>query len=263
MKNLQQMNRPGKKGSLVGCGRGAPFHCQSYRTYEPQALTPLDYLAWSRVTLSRLRDWLPQDRRTPILDLGCGAGLFLYLMNSRGYTEISGVDITPARVEQARTVVPTARVIQGDMREVLRANPARFGLITGFDVIEHFPKEEVLPILVLVAQALRPGGRVIVQTLNGASPWVGTVAFGDFTHEWIPTPESLGELMGRVGLVDFVARECGPEVHGFKSAIRFLLWQVMRSLTICANLVEMGHRGSGIYSRVFLATARCGPFESQ
>jgi SAM-dependent methyltransferase len=184
-------------------------------------------------------------------------------MNSRGYTEISGVDISPARVEQAHVAVPQARVIKGDLREVLAANPARFGLITGFDVIEHFPKEEVLPLLIQVARALRPGGRVIVQTPNGDSPWVGAVAFGDLTHEWIPTPKSLADLLGQAGLMSFAARECGPTVHGLKSTIRFLLWQMVRGLLIFSNLVEMGHRGSGIYSRVFLATARCGPFESQ
>jgi SAM-dependent methyltransferase len=234
-----------------------------YQAYESDFLTIGDYQAWARSMHLRLRDWLPEDRRIPILDMGCGAGQFLYLMNSRGYTEITGVDLSPVRVEQAQGAVPQARVIQGDLRKVLSANPARFGLITGFDVIEHFPKKEVLPLLILVAEALRPGGRVIVQTPNGDSPWVGAVAFGDFTHEWIPTPKSLGDLMGQVGLVDFVARESGPAVYGFKSAIRFLLWQGIRALLIFSNLVEMGHRGSGIFSRVFLATARCGRFESQ
>jgi 2-polyprenyl-3-methyl-5-hydroxy-6-metoxy-1,4-benzoquinol methylase len=234
---------------------------QIYQTYGSDFLTISDYQAWARNMHLRLRDWLPQERHIPILDMGCGAGQFLYLMNSRGYTEITGVDLSPARVDQAQAAVPQARVIQGDLREILSANPGRFGLITGFDVIEHFPKEEVLPLLILVAQALRRGGRVIVQTPNGDSPWLGAIAFGDFTHEWIPTPKSLAGLMGQAGLVDFVARECGPAVHGFKSAVRFLLWQVMRSLLIFFNLVEMGHRGSGIYSRVFVATACREPFD--
>jgi 2-polyprenyl-3-methyl-5-hydroxy-6-metoxy-1,4-benzoquinol methylase len=235
----------------IGISSRGPF----YQAFESRAFTPRDYHAWSRDTLSRVSDWLPQDRQTPILDLGCGSGPFLHLLDSLGYTQINGVDIKPAQVQQARHEVPRAQIILGDLREVLAASPARFGLITGFDVIEHFPKEVVLPLLTQVAQALRPGGRVILQTPNGDSPWVGMVAYGDFTHEWIPTPKSLASLLGQVGLVGIAARECQPKVHGIKSAIRFLLWQMLRSFIMFSNLVEMGHRGSGIYSRVFLSTA--------
>jgi 2-polyprenyl-3-methyl-5-hydroxy-6-metoxy-1,4-benzoquinol methylase len=234
---------------------------RTYLAYGPQSLTLRDYRTWSRSTLSRVRDWLPSDRHTPILDVGCGAGQFLYLMDSLGYTTITGVDQSHARVEQARRLVPRARVILGDLREVTASSPAHFGLITGFDVLEHFPKEEVFPLLTEMARALSPGGRVLIQTPNGESPWVGSVFFGDFTHEWIPTPKSLADLMTQAGLVNFDARECGPTVHGLKSVVRFLLWHLLKGLLLIFNLVETGQRGSGIYSRVFIATACRSPLD--
>jgi len=257
------MNRERRKNNF-GKNYREPEESQ-YRlssSCDSPAVTPADYRAWSRATFRRVRDWLPPDRRTPIVDLGCGAGQFLYLLNSLGYTDITGVDLSPARVEEARAAIPQARVMERDLREALATHPGRFGLITAFDVLEHISKNEVLAVLIQAAHALRPGGRLIVQAPNGESPWVGPVAYGDFTHEWIPTPKSLAELFSQAGLVSFGVRECGPVVHGFKSDLRFLLWQLMRSLFVFQNLVETGHQWSGIYSRVFLATACRSPLSN-
>jgi SAM-dependent methyltransferase len=138
---------------------------------------------------------------------------------------------------------------------MLADNPGHFGLITAFDFLEHFPKAEILPLLTLIAEALRGGARVIFQTPNGESPWVGTVGYGDFTHEWFFTPGSLAQLLKKAGLTAFIARECGPQVHGVKSFARLLFWQILKTVMLFWNLVETGMAGSGIFTRVFLATA--------
>ncbi len=226
-----------------------------YQTYEPEPLTRKDYQRWAQSTYARIKDWLPRDRSTPILDLGCGMGYFLFLLEDLGYTNITGTDLSQARVQAARQMAPRSRVCAGDAREILADNPGRFGLIAAFDFLEHFPKEDILPLLDIIAKALRRGGRVIFQTPNGESPWVGTVGYGDFTHEWFFTPGSLAQVLETAGLTGVAARECGPRAHGVKSLVRLLLWQILKASMLSWNLVETGMAGSGILTRVFLATA--------
>jgi SAM-dependent methyltransferase len=228
---------------------------QSPQTCEPKPPAGDDCQRWARSTHARIKDWLPRDRSTPILDLGCGEGYFLHLMDELGYTDVSGVDLNPARVRLAQRLAPRARVCAGDARGVLADNPGRFGLITAFDVLEHVPKQEILPLLDLAAKALSRGGRVIIQTPNGESPWMGTVGYGDFTHECFFTPASLAQLLNGAGLTGFAVRECGPLGLGVKSFVRLLLWQFLRAAMLSWNLVETGMAGSGICTRVFLATA--------
>jgi 2-polyprenyl-3-methyl-5-hydroxy-6-metoxy-1,4-benzoquinol methylase len=215
----------------------------------------MHFRTWARATSSRVKGWLPADRALPVLDMGCGAGSLLCLLSELGYTDLTGVDLGVAQLDLARQRCPHATLLQGDLREVLVSNPERFGLIVAFDVIEHFRKDELLPLFTLAAKALRPGGRIIVQTPNADSPWMGPVAYGDLTHEWFFSPASLSDLWRLVGLVGFEARSSTPHPHGVASLGRAVLWGVINGSLSIWSLAETGSRGSGIYSRVFVATA--------
>jgi len=214
------------------------------------------YKQWAAAAQWYVRGWLPEDKNIPILDLGCGAGYFLWLAQYLGYTNIVGVDLSPGQVSLAQQACPTARITLGDAQEALAQFPSHYGLITGFDLIEHLSKNELLALLEQVYQALCPGGRVIFQTPNPESPWGMNVRYGDLTHELAVSPRGLHSLLFLNGMVDYVARECGPYPHGFVSATRYMLWQVFNAGLSFWNLVETGSKGSGIYTRVFIATAR-------
>ena len=232
-----------------------------YDTYVSQKIRPdginlseKDYRRWARAAKVRLRGWLPSDRNSPVLDMGCGPGYFLYTLEQLGYTDLTGVDLSPEQVALARRWCPRGTIICGDVRKVLAQNPDRFGLIAGFDLIEHFKKDELVPFLRLVAEALQSGGRVIFQTPNAESPWMGTVAYGDFTHEWFFTPGSLIDALRQVDLTGFEARSCGPYVHGIRSLARVLIWRGLSFFLLLWNLAETGSRSHGIYTRVFVVT---------
>jgi SAM-dependent methyltransferase len=251
---------------MVGGSQNRDYRKSIYESYAANkklqnsiAHSEKDFQDWAAVCTARVLDWLPADRQTPVLDMGCGPGYFLYLLDRLGYTDLTGVDLSLSQIAIARRWCPRAKIVQGDAREVLARNSGRFGLIAGFDFIEHFSKDEVLPLLNLVVQALRTGGCLILQTPNAESRWVGGTAYGDFTHEWFFTPSSLGAILSEAGLVGFAARPCRPYVHGLKSFARAFLWNFLDLSMTLVNLIEIGRRGSGINTRVFLATAMKPP----
>jgi 2-polyprenyl-3-methyl-5-hydroxy-6-metoxy-1,4-benzoquinol methylase len=221
--------------------------------------TIYSYSKWSKTYTWYLKKWLPEDKNTPILDIGCGSGYFLWMVNKLGYINTTGIDLSESQLQHARQACPEAKIICDDVIKVLENSDSKFGLIVGFDVIEHLNKEELLRLFDQIEKQLLPGGRVIFQVPNLDSPWGTSIQYGDFTHETAFTPLVLNSIMNITGLEDYQARECGPYPHGFVSSVRFLLWKCLRAFIIAWNLVELGNMGSKVFTRVFLGTARKTP----
>ncbi|MEM7583036.1 MAG: class I SAM-dependent methyltransferase [Acidobacteriota bacterium] len=200
-----------------------------------------------------LAGWLPEDREATIADLGCGAGDVLAAFDAFGYTRLAGVDRSSEQVQLAQKIAP--RVVEGDLFEYLADQAATLDLATGFDIIEHLGKDEALAFLDVCHRALKPGGRLVLQTPNAESPWGPAIRYGDFTHEVCFTPASLSWLLRLCGFERVEAREAGPRALGVASWGRVMLWRAIRSVLALWNIAETGSKGSGIYTRVFLISA--------
>jgi 2-polyprenyl-3-methyl-5-hydroxy-6-metoxy-1,4-benzoquinol methylase len=102
--------------------------------------------------------------RGPLLDVGCGGGLFLGMMRQRG-TQVVGLDFSreAAGIAWHRQQVPA---LAGDLeRAPLRAGS--FAGLTMFHVMEHL--YDPLAYLGAARQLLAPDGRLVVQVPNAAS----------------------------------------------------------------------------------------------
>lgn len=209
---------------------------------------------WGRAYNYYLRNWLPMDRNAAIVDVACGSGKLLYFFKNMQYQNISGVDISSQQVELARQVIPT--IDEANVLEWLESHPSSFDLVTGLDIIEHLDKPEVLRFLDACYNALKPGGRLILQTPNAESPWGSMSRYGDFTHEVGLTPALLTRLLKLSGFQIVAAREAGPVPWGYSlvSSLRYLIWQSIRVGLKIGNLAETGSAGSGVLTRVFLIT---------
>lgn len=209
---------------------------------------------WGRLYDTYLRGWLPEKKDAAILDVACGGGKLLYFFKSRGYTNLSGVDISFEQVALSRQVIE--HVIEADAIEFLESHENTYDLVVGLDIVEHFKKDEVLHFLDACHNALRPGGRLILQTPNADSPWGMKIRYGDFTHEVAFDTNSLEWLLTLSGFCENESREAGPVIHGVVSLGRYLIWRAIRIGLIVWNLAEEGSKGSGIYTRVFLITGK-------
>jgi len=214
-----------------------------------------DSRQWGKAYAHYFRHWLPTASDAQIVDLGCGRGKLLHFFLERGYTNLKGVDISPEQVLVAKEV--TTDVVQGDVLDFLEGARGQFDLITALDLVEHFSKSEVLRFLDGCLGALKPGGRLILQTPNAESPWGTAYRYGDFTHEVGFTPDSLRRLLALAGFSAIAPREAGPIPCGYSvsSNVRYLLWQVIRMSLLAWNIVETGNKGSGVVTRVFLCAA--------
>ncbi len=211
-------------------------------------------MRWGQGYSFYLRDWLPIDKNADIVDVACGGGKLLLFFINRKYQNIVGVDISPEQVNLAKQITPN--VEEGNILDWLEEHPNKFDLITGLDIVEHFEKPEVLRFLDACFYALKPYGRLILQTPNAESPWGSMHRYSDFTHEVGFNYNVLSRLFNLAGFKDIEARETGPVPWGYSaiSSLRYLIWQSIRMGLKIWNLAETGSSGSGVFTRVFLIT---------
>ena len=146
-----------------------------------------------------IRTLIPADRTCTLLDLGCGYGALIHALREAGYRNIRGVDGSPEQVAAAKQL-GIAGVEAGDIFDTLAQTGEEWmDVIVTFDVIEHFTKSELIPLVDHVfpgAQTWRPVDHPFTQ--RRGSIW-RRVFFGDFTHELALTRTSLNQLLRASG----------------------------------------------------------------
>jgi len=111
----------------------------------------------------------------PVVDLGFGGGDFMELLTELG-VKVRGVEPDPQLVTSA--LGRGLDVEQGLAVEYLRTvEPGSLGGIVMIQVIEHLSPQQVLDFVALAAEKVRPGGKVVLETVNPASLYTYARAF--------------------------------------------------------------------------------------
>jgi SAM-dependent methyltransferase len=150
---------------------------EDLRTYYPQAY----WFAPDPSLVGRLEEWYRRavlhghvrfveralrscSARGPLLDVGCGGGLFLGMMRQRGF-RVVGLDFSSeaAAIAWRHQKVPV--VAAGLEHAPFR--PASFAGITMSHVLEHLPDPCVY--LAAARRLLEPDGRLVIHVPNAAS----------------------------------------------------------------------------------------------
>lgn len=183
--------------------RQAEWH--GYRDAEHVRDTHEERLAYYRWYT---QGWLPEAKDTPVLDIGCGSGQFLYFLRQQGYTDAVGIDVDDAQVEIGLTLGLDCR--QTSVFDHLAEDGPRYGLIAMLDILEHFTREELFPLLNAVSARLVPGGKLIASVPNAEIPDGLRAVYADITHEIAFSPTSLAEMLFCHGLKVTAYRDPWP-----------------------------------------------------
>ncbi len=136
-----------------------------------------------------------------VLDVGAGFGFFLEAAERAGY-EGYGIEVSAHAAEQARRRT-RAQVLQQGAEEPFPFPDAHFDAVTLLDVIEHLPRYPIT--LASCRRCLRPGGKLVVITLNARSlarPLLGRrwAWYQDPTHVHMFTARMLRQGLEEAGL---------------------------------------------------------------
>lgn len=207
---------------------------------------------WADRKIAPLLVGIPLSAR--VLDLGCGSGDLLAYLNGYGFRLAEGIDVSEEQVDLAVSRGLNASV--ADALEALRKRVGVYDVITAFDVLEHFSKDELLQLMEAVRNALRPNGVFIAQTPNGEGLLPGHVMYSDLTHVTILTPESLEHLLRVSGFVQCEFFETGPVSKNLVGVVRTILWSIARGIAIALRMIETG-RSQRIWTENMICKCKC------
>jgi SAM-dependent methyltransferase len=139
----------------------------------------------------------------PVCDLGCGPGHVARYLHDRG-VQVTGLDLSPAMVEEARRLNPGIAFRQGNML-ALDVEDGAWGGIVAFYSIIHAPRAQVATALAEISRALLPGGLLLLAFHVG----------GETVHldEWWGRPVALDFHFFRSDAMACALRSAGFEVE--------------------------------------------------
>lgn len=138
------------------------------------------------------------DRRSRIFDFGCATGGLLRQLKDLGYTELLGMDASPASTEIARRL-HSIDIVNAPLSKIAQSHEP-FDLLIQVGVLEHLC--EVQTLLSQMRTVIRPGGLMYIEVPDavGFDEWPGA-PFQQFSIEHLNffSCASLSGLMERNG----------------------------------------------------------------
>jgi O-antigen chain-terminating methyltransferase len=150
----------------------------------------------------RLASYVPLFREcAPVADLGCGRGEFLELLREAHVDGVGAETNAQAAGECRRRGLAVEEV---SLLDFLRARAAAsLGGVFAAQVVEHLPPSVLQATLSEAHRALRPGGLMVLETVNTRSVLAFLEVYNrDLTHEKPLHPDTLAFLAAAAGFSD-------------------------------------------------------------
>lgn len=147
------------------------------------------------------------EKTSAILDLGCGYGSFLSFLQSKKYTNVTGVDLSTQEISICKRLFKSYNFVQEDILNFVSNTNQKFDVVYLSHVIEHIKKEDLFVFLEGVKRMLNDQGIfVIIAPNSGAYFNAAANRYGDLTHEIGFTELSLRQVLMVAGFGDIEAR---------------------------------------------------------
>ena len=133
----------------------------------------------------------------PVADIGCGPGHLTASLATAGL-DVSGVDLSPAMIDLARTYHPELSFEVGTMTGLTHADGSLSGLISMYSIM-HIPTDDLAGVFAEYHRVLAPGGVVLLAYLTGDHLLHRTEAFGRaiaLDYHLRPLPPVVERLVG-------------------------------------------------------------------
>jgi SAM-dependent methyltransferase len=195
-----------------------------YRAGWKQSGWPLWKILRELTIFRRMKRLSRYAKGNKLLEVGSGAGDFLYASHRAGWT-VAAVEYSEELVNILRSEL-SLDVRSGELESGLW-EPASFDVVALWNVIEHVP--DPLETLRLVSSYLRPGGTVFLQF-----PTVDGISVGRrFRQNWelLDQPRHL-HFLGRRSL-SMLCDKAGLELTKYNTPLMDVVWCY---LTSCSNL---------------------------
>ncbi len=148
----------------------------------------------------------------PVVEVGCGPGHITAYLADQG-ADATGIDLTPAMVEEARRRFPDGRYELGDLRRLMRPPGAGgWGAVLGWYSLIHLAASELPGALDALVRPLAPGGTLALALHAGDqvhhhTSWFEHAVDLDFVFHG---PAEMVPLLEGAGLTDVEWYVRGP-----------------------------------------------------
>ncbi len=190
--------------------------------YADHLADELDHLPFEAWLLRRVVE-LAGDH--PVVEVGCGPGHVTHFLAQAG-ARATGMDLTPAMVEEARRRFPDGDYVVGDLRSLMRpAGDAGWGAVLAWYSLIHLAPSELPDAFAALTRPLLPGGWLVVAVHAGAGTLEPDSWFDveiDVTFV-LHDPARLRAMAEAAGLVDVEWYHRGPNTGRGESTERFYL----------------------------------------
>jgi 2-polyprenyl-3-methyl-5-hydroxy-6-metoxy-1,4-benzoquinol methylase len=138
-----------------------------------------------------------------ILDLGCGVGQFLFYLKNCGFNNLTGIDISSTQIALALQMQPQLNFLHVENSVDFLLNKDNvYDAIVLNDVLEHIEIEQIIPFLNALHHSLKPGGIIVIKTINSAYPLSNASRYLDPTHTTSFHQKSLTQLLRHTNFND-------------------------------------------------------------